>query len=165
MAKMNKTTTLNVRVSQDDIDNLDYCQKALGVSRSDVIRQAVHQFKEKIERLNNMKKQYIEVVTRKGTDYKDIYLHDREMLLMMLENDVAGKVDDPVKEAIAIAERIDAGETVTLDGAFVCTFKIATDEEIEEAKVFIAKRDAEIFALELPSIEKILEDDRIYREN
>lgn len=154
---MNKEYTLHIRLSEEDVEALDYCKSKLNKSRAEIIRQSVNSLKGSIERVLDTSKKYLYKISKKDGSVISMELCDRKYLVTLLANDMS--VPDNVREATAntIADQIDKGVAVVLESQCVLTYKLATPEEAEKAKEMMSQDAKEDANIQLPDCDTLME--------
>jgi hypothetical protein len=141
-----KEHVIKTRMSDEDINKINFCQDELNKNTSEIVRLAIdvlyHKIKNEKERIRSMTNlKFKETIKRKDTKFQDMHVWNYDELKEVL----AAHFGDDVDEAI---EDIVKGKVITVGDVYVQSFSLATSEDIEEA----AKREAELNAF-LDSIE------------
>ena len=167
---MNKDKDLKIRISDKDIENLNFCQKQLNISKSKIVRLAIEKLSNEIKQergMKNMKNRiYIEEVKREETGYHAMNVWNREELVEIIQHQLdANNEDERVAIAEKMVEKIDAGESVTLGKVFVSEYRIGTSEDIEEANKEMNAFNAELDAMPMPDLEELTKLTAEYKKN
>lgn len=136
---MKRDQTFKLRLSETDINKLDYCKQTTGRSRSEVIRQGIDEITEKIKKDERNKREimnrlYVEEVTRASVGYSEKFIMNRDELIESLINGGNGTEQERIFTASIMVESIDAGKEITQGQKYISKYRIATEEEIAEHK-------------------------------
>ena len=75
-------------------------------------------------------KKYIEEIINEESDFHEYYAWDRETMKEIIKNLLEDDDEEFLEE---LADKIDEGEEVTIETAYISKFRIATPEELEKA--------------------------------
>ena len=167
---MNKDKDLKVRVSDKNLEDLNFCQEQLNISKSAAVRLAIEILTKKIKQergVNNLKnKMYIEEVKREATEYHAINAWNKEELIEVIQHQLDSG-NESEREAIAekMVEKIDAGEVITLGKVYISEYRVASEEDMVKAKKEKETFDAEVDAMPMPNFEELVKLTTEYKAN
>lgn len=159
---MNRDHVIKVRLASVDVERLEYCSKATGNTKSEIVRRGIEivtaEIKNEKENNGKMEKNlYIEETVREDIGYRHLMAMDRKMLREMLIHSGHGTESERTSVADAQLDTIDRGAEICIGSPYVCKYRIATPDEIEEASGTAAREEAEIDEMDCPETKTIIE--------